>query len=130
MAIQFVIGRAGSGKTHRCFSEIVAEMSRDPLGAPIYWIVPKQATFMAERQLTCGSGLKGFCRAKVVSFELLGEEILNDCGGAAIPQVTSAGRQMLIGHLLRTNEPKLEFFNAVARRAGLAAELDATFSGI
>ena len=128
MAVRFIIGRAGTGKTERCFRAIVDAASRDPLGPPIWWIVPKQATFQAERELTCNSGLDGFCRVRVVSFEQLGEQILADCGGAAIPQVTPAGRQMVLGHLLRTLADKLQFFNSVARQAGLAKELDATFA--
>src|SRR5690242_18811385 len=120
MSVRFVIGRAGTGKTHRCFCAIVDAVARDPLGPPIYWIVPKQATFMAERELTCASGLHGFCRVRVVSFELLGEEILADCGGGAVPQVTATGRQTVLGHLLRIHQEKLKFFTSVARQAGLA----------
>src|SRR5215212_6239091 len=128
MPVRFVIGRAGTGKTHRCFRAIVDAVARDPLGPPMYWIVPKQATFQAERELTCGSDLDGFCRVRIASFEQLGEDILADCGGGAIPQVTAAGRQMVLGHLLRTHAYKLQFFSSVARQAGLAAELDATFA--
>ena len=69
MPVTFVIGRAGSGKTWRCRSAIVEALRAAPIGPPIYWLVPKQATFMAERQLACESGLSGFCRARVVSFE-------------------------------------------------------------
>src|SRR5947207_2301295 len=98
MAARFVIGRAGSGKTHRCFTAIVDAMRREPLGPPIYWILPKQATFVAERQLTCASGLGGFCRARVCSFDQLGLDVIADCGGSAIPQVTDIGRRMILGH--------------------------------
>src|SRR5437016_2617508 len=101
MPIEFIIGRAGSGKTRHCFEQIVAELRAEPLGGkPLWWILPKQATFMAQRELACGSGLGGFCRARVVSFETLGEEVLADCGGGAVPQVTAAGRRMILGHLL------------------------------
>jgi len=70
VSVRFVIGRAGSGKTKHCFDAIVEAMRAEPLGAPIYWILPKQATFSAERELTTRSGLDGFCRARVLSFEL------------------------------------------------------------
>ena len=93
---------------------------------PIYWLLPRQATFSAERELTCGSGLPGFCRAHVVSFEQFGREIFDDCGGSCIPQVTPLGRQMVVGHLLRQLHPRLRFFASVARQPGLAGELDAT----
>lgn len=103
-------------------------MRADPLGPPIYWILPKQATFSAERELTTRGGLDGFCRARVLSFELLGEEVLESCGGAAVPQVTAIGRQMLLGYLLRSKQEELRFFRSVARQPGLAARLDSTFA--
>src|SRR5207247_10751367 len=99
MAARFVIGRAGTGKTRHCFDAIVAAMRAEPLnGPPIYWILPKQATFSAERELTTQSGLSASCRTRVLSFELLGEEVLESCGGAAVPPVPALGRQRLIGH--------------------------------
>lgn len=128
MPVTFVVGRAGSGKTRRCFDGIVAALRSDPLGPRIYWVVPKQATFTAERELTCSSGLDAFCRARVVSFDELGREIANECGGSAIPEITPLGRQMILGHLLRQNRTRLRFFSQVARQPGVAAELDATFA--
>src|SRR5215210_2407082 len=101
MSVRFVIGRAGTGKSRRCFDEIVRLLSDAPLGPAIYWLLPKQATFTAERLLTCGSALPGFARARVVSFQELGRGILSECGGVAIPEVTAVGRQMILGHLLR-----------------------------
>ncbi len=128
MAVTFVIGRAGSGKTSRCFSSIVNSMRVDPLGPPIWWILPRQATFTAERELTCASGLSGFCRTRVVSFESLGREVIASTGGSSIPEVTPLGRQLILGHLVRRLQPQLRFFASVAHQAGLAAELDSTFA--
>ena len=129
MGVRFILGRSGTGKTRHCFDAIVASLRADPLAAgSIYWILPKQATFSAERELVTDSGLNAFCRARVLSFELLGEEVLAACGGAAVPEVSALGRQMLIGHLLRTRQNDLKFFRSVARQPGLAARLDTTFA--
>ena len=129
MAISFVIGRAGSGKTHRCFHAIVDALRSDPLGPPIYWLLPRQATFSAERELTCNSGLGGFCRARVLSFEEVrprGARGLRRRGRCR--RSPPLGRQMILGHLLREHQSKLKFFKSVAGQPGLAARLDATFS--
>lgn len=128
MAVRFVIGRAGTGKTRRCFDAIVDSCAEDPLGPPIYWLLPRQATFTAERELTCKSQLNGFSRARVVSFEELGREVLAECGGVAIPEVTAIGRQMILGHLLRKHKEELRFFKSVAHQPGLAADLDGAFA--
>ncbi len=127
MPVRFVIGGAGSGKTLHCFNAIVQAMRDEPMGAPIYWVLPRQATFTAERQLTCGSGLPAFCRARAVSFEQLGQDIFEECGGSAVPRVTALGRQMILARLLRQHDQKLLFYRSVARQIGLAAELDRTF---
>lgn len=128
MAVQFIIGRAGSGKSHRCFRSIVEALREEPLGRPIYWVLPRQSTFVAERQLTCGSGLGGFCRARVISFDELCKRVLEECGGAATPEVNGVGRQMILGQLLRQRASELRFFGKVARQPGLAAEVDAALT--
>lgn len=100
-------------------------MLRDaPLGPPIYWILPRQATFQAERELTCASGLGGFCRARVVSFSQFASDVLAECGGSAVPPITRLGRQMIMGHLLRMHDERLRFFASSATQPGLAARLE------
>ena len=128
MGLRFIMGRAGSGKTRHCFDAIVSAMCAQPLGPPIYWILPKQSTFSAERELTTLSGLNGFCRARVLSFDLLGQEVLSACGGSAATEVSALGRQMLLGFLLRKHQDKLRYFRSVVRQPGLAARLDVTFA--
>src|SRR5580658_10316872 len=128
MAVRFVIGRAGSGKTKWCLDRIVESIRRQPLGPPIYWILPRQATFLAQRQLACESGLGGYLRARVISLEDLGTEILAECGGIARPQISDRGRRMILGHLLRGLGNKLKFFGSVATQSGVATELDGAFA--
>ncbi|HZK79433.1 MAG TPA: hypothetical protein VFC46_00160, partial [Humisphaera sp.] len=64
---------------------------------------------------------------RVLSFDQLGTEIFDECGGSAVPEITPIGRQMILGHLLRVHAAELVFFKSVERQAGLAAELDRTF---
>jgi ATP-dependent helicase/nuclease subunit B len=128
MGVRFVVGRAGTGRSRYCFDAIVASMRADPFGPAIYWLLPKQATFSAERELTLLSGMPAFCRARILSFELLGREVLAGCGGSAVPEISSIGRQMLLGHLLRSRSDELKFFRGVARQPGLAARLDGAFA--
>ncbi len=124
--VRFILGRAATGKTHHLVGQITALCRADPLGPPVYWLVPKQATFQAERLLTCTLG--GFARVRVVDFGRLGQAVLDTCGDVGIPEVTPAGRRMVIGHLLRANRRRLKYYNHSAHRPGLAAELDATFA--
>lgn len=123
-----ILGRSGTGKTTHCLCAIVRAMSEDPLGPPILWLLPRQATFTAERELTVAWGLPGYARTRVVSFHELSRIVLSECGGDALPLISDIGRQMIIGHLLRQHVSELRHFQPAARRVGLAAELESTFS--
>jgi ATP-dependent helicase/nuclease subunit B len=125
MPVQFIIGRAGSGKTTHLLSQIEELCRTDPLGPPIYFLLPKQATFQTERRLTVALG--AFSRVRIVSFDLLGRDILTACGDVGIPEVTPIGRRLVIGLLLRKYQKQLKFYSMSAHRPGLAAELDSTF---
>jgi ATP-dependent helicase/nuclease subunit B len=128
MSVQFLPARAGTGKTHWCLESIADSLRSDPLGPAIYWILPRQATFQAQRQLACTTGLNGYFRARILSFEDLGRQVLSECGGSATAEVSELGRRIILGHLLRKNQDDLIFFRHVARHPGVAAELDATFA--
>ena len=78
--------------------------------------------------LACQSPLGGYFGVRCVSFEDLGREILAECGGTgAAAEVSDAGRRMILGHLLRREQSRLQFFHDVAHQPGVAGELDATF---
>ena len=83
MPVQFILGRAGSGKTQHLLDQILQRVTADPLGPPIYWLLPKQATFQIERLLT--ATLNSFSRVRVVSIDQLGKEILIHCGDVGNP---------------------------------------------
>ena len=51
MQARFLLGPAGSGKTFRCLTDVRAALKKNPDGAPLVFLAPKQATFQLERQL-------------------------------------------------------------------------------
>jgi ATP-dependent helicase/nuclease subunit B len=140
MSVRFVIGRAGSGKTRHCIESIAAGLEDAPLGPAIFWVVPRSATFQAERELACGAGRRGSFRCRVVSIESFVQMVLDECGGADVAEVTAVGRQMILERLLQREEGALRYFrpggggtgeeSGEAGRGGLARRLDATFGEI
>ena len=40
MSIRFILAPAGGGKTWHCLQEIAALEKADPLGTPVYFILP------------------------------------------------------------------------------------------
>src|SRR3954469_14249588 len=128
MAVRFIIGRAGTGKSRHCFASIVSALKERPLGEEILFLLPRQATFDAQRRLACGGKLAGFAGVRIESFDELAAELMAECGGKAIPQISTLGRQMILGHLLRKNKDRLKYFSKVATYPSLAARMEGALS--
>lgn len=103
-------------------------LADDPIGEPIYLLVPDQATLLYERMVAEASPTGGYLRVHVTTFRKLTERVLSEAGGEAMAEVTPLGRRILIGRLLRRLEPELTFYRSTARQPGLAGRLDSAFS--
>ena len=51
MTLRFILGPAGSGKTHTCIVEMADLIAAEPLGHPLLLLVPQQSTFIYEKRL-------------------------------------------------------------------------------
>src|ERR1700744_5103413 len=122
MQARFLLGPAGSGKTHRCLAEIRAALAAKPDGPPLILLAPKQATFQLERQLLSGE-VAGFTRLNIFSFERLARFILDELNVPLPNLLSEEGRVMVLRALLRRHENDLKLFRGSARSTGFALEL-------
>lgn len=126
--MRFVIGRAGSGKTHFLHEQLVTHLQHDVLNQSAIWLAPKQATFSVERAIATDPRLRGFIHVKVIAPDDLGELALVETGSPAGARLDPVGRGLILGHLLRTHAGELQHFGRSATQPGLASEIDATFA--
>jgi ATP-dependent helicase/nuclease subunit B len=126
--VQFILGRAGSGKTLRVLDAIIEQLTADPWGPQIWLIVPDQATLLYERLLVARPEIRGYARCRVAGFRQFGQRILEEVGGASIPEITSLGRRMLVGRLLRTRRADLHYYGVASHQPGTADTLDRLFA--
>jgi ATP-dependent helicase/nuclease subunit B len=120
---RFLLGPAGSGKTFRCLAEVRAALKKNPEGAPLIFLAPKQATFQLERQLLADPLLHGYTRLQIFSFERLAQFVLEKLNVAPPDQLTDEGRVMILRALLMRHERALKLFSKSARRPGFAQQL-------
>jgi ATP-dependent helicase/nuclease subunit B len=106
--VQFILGRAGTGKTTRLTDMLRDLAVADPLGKPVLLVVPDQATLMYERLLACEVLPQGNTRVRVVSFTLLGRDILSRHGQLPLPELTPLGRRLLLFRSLLRTSPQLQ----------------------
>ena len=120
---RFLLGPAGSGKTFRCLAEVRAALARDPAGAPLILLAPKQATFQLERQLLADGEISGFTRLNIFSFDRLAKFIFEKLNVAPPKLLSAEGRLMVLRALLQRHADELKLFRSSARRTGFAQEL-------
>jgi len=125
MAVQFILGRSGTGKTTRCISAIVKALTQEESGH-LLLLVPEQATYQAERAILANKAIGGYHRLHVLSFDRLG--FLLSGKNTARPALSKLGRQMMIHKLLRDSGDRLKVFAQSATSTGLGLQMAETIS--
>lgn len=125
MSLRLLLGRAGTGKTHRCLGEICAAAQEDPWGPPLLLIAPDQATFAMERELAHRGGGLG---VQVYSFKRLAYQVLRETGGAALLPVSELGRRMMLKNILIREKKRLGLMGGLQNRPGFLVSLSELIS--
>lgn len=127
MAIRFLIGRAGSGKTETVLQELRGELLREPDGPPLILLVPEQATFQAEHALVSTPGIAGLLRLQVLSFRRFAWRVMQQTGGTAGIPIDDLGKKMLLQKLLHKHGERLQLFRSVSEQMGFVDRLHSLF---
>ena len=126
MAIQFILGRSGTGKTRYCI-ESIAEGLRDGTDRPVVLLLPEQATYQAERAILSSPGISGFSDLHVLSFNRLQFKLAqlsgSNCPGAELSRL---GCGMVVRKILTRLRDRLNVFTESADRDGLVKQLAGT----
>jgi ATP-dependent helicase/nuclease subunit B len=120
MAVQFVLGRSGTGKTRFCVRGI-ADALQEPSEQPLLFLVPEQATYQAERAILSDPRVGGYHRLHILSFDRL--QLLLLGRQTARPAISRIGREMLIHRVLRETKDKLRIFGPPALSPGFARQM-------
>ena len=126
MTVQFVIGRAGTGKTRFCVEALSAASQTDPLGPPLFWVMPEQATFMSEQRLIAGHPMAGSFRIRVLGFRRLCRFLAEELHLPLGPELSPIGRQLLLARAVQGCRENLIAYHKVAHLPGFLANLDCT----
>ena len=121
----FILGPAGSGKTHRCIQSVRRRLAQDPEGPPLLFLAPKQATFQIESQILANGELGGYTRLEILSFARLADRVLGELSPGSFRILGDEGRIMVLRSLLNKHAGRLRAFRSAAGFPALAQELAA-----
>ncbi|MHC4524775.1 MAG: PD-(D/E)XK nuclease family protein, partial [Planctomycetota bacterium] len=119
-AIQFILGRSGSGKTQRCIDSVCQALTTGG-NDPLVLLVPEQATYQAERAILSHPDIVGFSRLHILSFNRLQFRLLSGSGSTA--EISRTGKQMVLHKLLLELADQLTLYKGDVQRMGLATKL-------
>lgn len=129
MAVTFVLGRAGAGKTRFCSDAVAAELANEAVATPTsgsrgpraILIVPEQASFQTERNLALSCARRGYWRAEVLTFSRLAQRVLDEAGECE--PLSPSARRMALRRLAIKQPARLDAFGAAARTPGFFSQL-------
>ncbi|TVX94307.1 helicase-exonuclease AddAB subunit AddB [Paenibacillus agilis] len=127
MALTFIIGRSGSGKTTHILDQIREQVIQQPEGPPIILLVPEQGTFQLEHELVKTEGLHGLLRAQVLSFRRLAYRVMQETGGTALTPINEEGKKMLLYRIMQQKKSNLSLFSGTAEQFGFIEKLNSLF---
>ena len=132
MAVQFIIGRSGTGKSTLCISSIVECLLDKKERRPLVLLVPEQATYQAEKAILSDKKITGFfggnliqnqplydkSSLNVLSFDRLQFLLLGR--NSAKRQLSNIGRHMIVYRILTECRDKLHLFSSNSITPGLS----------
>ncbi|MCX5632746.1 MAG: exodeoxyribonuclease V subunit gamma [Phycisphaerae bacterium] len=121
MAVQFILGRSGAGKTTLCIKQIIDCLLNGQSENNLVFLVPEQATYQAERAILSNSKIKGYSRLHILSFQRLCYRIFGK--NLAARPLTQQARDMIVHRLLCENAAKLKVFSSAAASTGSAVRI-------
>lgn len=125
MSVRFILGRSGTGKTHRILDEMKKSLLEAPNGDPIIYIVPDQMSFISEYELVNTPGLNGMIRGQVFSFTRLAWKILQETGGMSRYHLSDVGLNMMIRKIIDENKENLHIFTKASDKPGFIHHVEA-----
>ncbi|MHB8062957.1 MAG: helicase-exonuclease AddAB subunit AddB, partial [Ruminiclostridium sp.] len=117
MGLQFIYGRAGSGKSFHCLKQIKLKLNEDN-SKKLVLLVPEQYTFQAERDLIQVLATGGILKTEVLSFRRMAYRVLNEVGGITYPHIHPAGKCMILYRILDKMKDDFAIFHKSANCQG------------
>lgn len=127
MTIRYLLGRSGSGKSHRVLQEIkqgLLENTEDQL----ILLVPEQFTLQAERDLIQKLHLPGIIKAEVLSFTSLARRVFSEVGGLTRTLLNEQGKNMILRKMIDEVARDLTIYKKSAGQEGFIPKLSELLS--
>ena len=127
MALQFVLGSSGSGKTEYIYDRLVREAGEHPKKNYLV-IVPEQFTMQTQQKLVDLAPNHAIMNIDVLSFKRLAYRVFDDMGMQDVRVLEETGKNLVLRRLAQEQEGKLTVLRANMNRMGYIGEVKSLIS--
>ena len=125
MSLRFVIGRAGSGKTHYCLNEIIQKQQQK---GNFMLLVPPQYSLQANKELIEKTQGKAILYAEVFDFNKLAYIVFQKRGLYKTTPLNTVSKSMILRKILNQNKNDFLYFKNSLDQQGFIEQLSNTIS--
>lgn len=124
VALNFILGNSGAGKTHFIYETMIQNADRRPHESFLL-IVPEQYTLQTQQELIANHPRKGIISIEVLSFQRLAYRIYDDLGIADKVLLKDTGKNMVIRRLVEKHKHEFSAISRQCNKKGFINELKA-----
>ncbi len=127
MALQFVVGNSGAGKSHFLYQRVLDEAGRHPDRRYLV-IVPEQFGMQTQKELVSMSGRGGILNIDVLSFQRLAYRIFEEVGGDARPVLEDTGKTLVLQRVVQEQRKNLKVLGDSLEKPGTVSQMKSLVS--
>ena len=127
MALQFILGASGTGKTTYLY-ETVTRLAMEHPETTYYFIVPEQFTLQTQKELVLHHPYGGIFNIDVLSLARLAHKVFEELGKEQRKILKDIGKSMVVKRVLSECKEELLLFGSNAGQAGFTEEAKSLLS--
>lgn len=127
MALQFILGNSGSGKSHHLYQKIIELSMQNPDGNFIV-IVPEQFTMQTQKDLVQMHPAGGIMNIDVLSFQRLAHRVFEEVGADKRSVLTETGKNLMLRKVAIQEQDQLKVLGSRMNRVGYVSEVKSVLS--
>ena len=127
MALQFVPGNSGAGKSFQLYQKILQEAGTHPERKYLV-IVPEQFTMQTQKELVALSPRHGIMNVDILSFDRLAHRVFAEVGGDQTPVLEDVGKILVLERVVQEQKKKLGVLGSSLEKLGTVSEMKSLLS--
>ena len=127
MALHFIFGSSGSGKSNYIYQHILEQSAQNP-DQLFFVVVPEQFTMQTQRELVRRQEHHGIMNIDVVSFQRLAYRIFDELGLHRIQVLEETGKNFVLRKVAEDKETELRILKKNMKKPGYINEMKSVIS--